>query len=137
APPPGHRAATAAARTSAVSKRPPPGPSVPTKSVSQNWQVALARSRSRPDQRLHPAKRMKTGARPVGAPSPRSVTEISITWYMAGLLFDPRARAAGAQFASRAIAAAITPLMALIASAEIASVRFFDDEIDERLATRR
>ena len=43
------------------------------KSVSQNRQIASARSASRPDQRLHPAKRQKTAARPVCAPSPCSV----------------------------------------------------------------
>ena len=57
--------AIAAAKVSAVSKRPPPVPSVPTKSVSQNWHTALLRSSSRPDQRLQPANRQKTAGRPV------------------------------------------------------------------------
>ena len=48
----------------AVAKVPPPGPSVPTKSVSQNWQIAEARSRSRPLQRLQPVNRKKTAGRP-------------------------------------------------------------------------
>ena len=38
---------------------PPPSPSVPTKSVSQKVHCAFARSCSRPDHRLHPAKRRK------------------------------------------------------------------------------
>ena len=50
-----------------------PAPSVPTKSVSQKGQMALARSSSRPDQRLHPAKRQNTAGRPVFAPSPCKV----------------------------------------------------------------
>ena len=49
---------------------PPPGPSVPTKSVSQNWQMAVARSPSRPVHRLQPAKRQNTAGRPACAPSP-------------------------------------------------------------------
>ena len=48
AAPAGQRAATAAASASAVANFPPPGPSVPTNSVSQNRQTALARSTSRP-----------------------------------------------------------------------------------------
>ena len=54
----------------ADSNFPPPGPLVSAKSVSQNLQIAEARSASRPDQRLQPAKRQKTAARPVCAPSP-------------------------------------------------------------------
>jgi hypothetical protein len=49
---------------------PPPCPSTPTKSVSQNRQTALDRSFSRLDQRLHPENRQNTAARPVWAPSP-------------------------------------------------------------------
>ena len=48
-----------------ISPSPPPGPSVPTKSVSQKLQIAVSRSLSRPLQRLHPAKRQKTAGRPV------------------------------------------------------------------------
>jgi hypothetical protein len=51
-------------------KGPPPDPSVPTKSVSQNRQTEVARSSSRPDHRLQPANRQKTAGRPVWAPSP-------------------------------------------------------------------
>src|SRR5580698_10647849 len=54
-------------------KAPPPGPLVPTKSVSQKVQTAVARSASRPLQRLQPAKRQNTAARPVWPPSPCSV----------------------------------------------------------------
>ena len=43
---------------------PPSVPSVPTKSVSQKRQMALARSCSRPLQRLQPAKRQNTAGRP-------------------------------------------------------------------------
>lgn len=38
----------------ASAKLPPPSPSVPTKSVSQNWQIASARCCSLPLQRLQP-----------------------------------------------------------------------------------
>ena len=69
----GHCARTARARAAASANLPPPGPSVPTKSVSQNWQTASARSFSRPLHRLQPAKRRNTAARPVCAPSPCSV----------------------------------------------------------------
>ena len=62
--------ATTSASSTADTKEPPPGPSVPTKSVSQNWQMALPLSASRPDQRLQPAKRQKTAGRPTFAPSP-------------------------------------------------------------------
>ena len=48
-------------------------PSVPTKSVSQNWQVARCRSCSRPVHRLHPANRQNTAGRPACTPSPCSV----------------------------------------------------------------
>ena len=37
----GHGSAQASARSSAVANLPPPSPSVPTKSVSQNWQSAV------------------------------------------------------------------------------------------------
>ena len=43
-------------------------PSMPTKSVSQNVQTAVARSCSRPLQRLQPAKRRKTAGRPAARP---------------------------------------------------------------------
>jgi bifunctional enzyme CysN/CysC len=56
--------AMVSASSSEVAKRPPSVPSVPTKSVSQNWQVASARSCSRPLQRLQPEKRQNTAARP-------------------------------------------------------------------------
>jgi hypothetical protein len=69
----GHRAETARANAWADGNRPPPGPSIPTKSVSQNRQRAVARSTSRPDHRLQPAKRQKTAGRPVLAPSPCKV----------------------------------------------------------------
>ena len=44
---------------------PPLGPSVPTKSVSHQLQLALWRSDSKPVQRLHPVKRINTAGRPV------------------------------------------------------------------------
>ena len=69
----GPRCLTAAARARQPRNFPPPGPLVPAKSVSQNWQIAEARSASRPDHRLQPAKRQKTAARPVCAPSPCNV----------------------------------------------------------------
>jgi hypothetical protein len=69
----GHFERTASARSAGVSKPPPPGPSVPTKSVSQNWQTASSRSSSRPVHRLQPENRQKTAGRPVLAPSPCSV----------------------------------------------------------------
>src|SRR6476620_7348136 len=65
----------------AVAKRPPSVPSVPTKSVSQNWQVAPARSCSRALQRLQPEKRQNTAARPACATSPCKVRKISLTAY--------------------------------------------------------
>ena len=65
----GHREATASARSLAVAKRPPSGPT-PTKSVSQNVHTARCRSDSRPVHRLHPANRQNTAARPAFAPSP-------------------------------------------------------------------
>ena len=49
---------------------PPSVPSVPKKSVSQKLQTALARSCSRPDHRLQPAKRQNTAGLPALAPSP-------------------------------------------------------------------
>ncbi len=73
APRTAHVALIASARSSAVSNLPPPGPSTPTNSVSQNWQIADARSLSRPDHKLHPANRQNTAARPACAPSPCSV----------------------------------------------------------------
>ena len=66
-------ALTAVARSHEVAKRPPPGPSVPTKSVSQNRQTARPRSRSRPVHRLQLVNRQNTAARPVWVPSPCSV----------------------------------------------------------------
>ena len=42
-------------------------------------QTAVARSSSRPDQRLQPAKRQKTAAWPAWPPSPCSVRKISFT----------------------------------------------------------
>ena len=69
----GHFSSTAAAHSSADSNLPPPGPSTPTKSVSQNWHIAAGRSLSLPDQRLQPAKRQKTDGRPECAPSPCKV----------------------------------------------------------------
>jgi transposase len=59
-----HVSLMALARASAVSNFPPPMPSVPTNSVSQNLHTALGLSASRPDQRLQPAKRQNTAARP-------------------------------------------------------------------------
>jgi hypothetical protein len=50
----------------------------PTKSVSQKRQMALARSCSRPDHRLHPAKRTNTARRPP-APLALGVRNISLT----------------------------------------------------------
>jgi hypothetical protein len=69
----GQADAIASASGAALEKLPPPGPFTPTKSVSQNWQTAVARSFSRPDHRLHPANRQNTAARPACAPSPCSV----------------------------------------------------------------
>ena len=54
----------ASARLAASTNLPPPGPSVPTNSVSQKRQTASARSFSRPLQRLHPANRRKTARLP-------------------------------------------------------------------------
>jgi len=68
-----------AARPAASANLPPPWPSVPTKSVSQKVQAAPARSLSRPVQRLQPAKRQKTAARPACAPSPCRVLKSSLT----------------------------------------------------------
>src|ERR1019366_7116871 len=76
-----HLATMSSARRSALAKRPPPGPSVPTKSVSQNLQTADGRWRSRPVHRLQPANRQKTAARPVLWPSPCSVMKIDLTVY--------------------------------------------------------
>src|SRR5471030_3006635 len=56
--------AAISSRSSCSSGLPPASPSVPTKSVSQNWQTALARSLSRPVHRLQPAKRQNTAGRP-------------------------------------------------------------------------
>ena len=78
------QAAMASARASAVAKRPPPGPSVPTKSVSQKRHWAKARSASRPLHRLQPAKRQNTAGRPTWAPSPCRVRKISLTEYVPG-----------------------------------------------------
>src|SRR5262249_2503909 len=77
--------AMAPASSAGVRKRAPPGPSVPTKSVSQNEQVALPRSLSRPFHRLQPANRQKTAARPVWPPSPCRVLNISLTAYFNAL----------------------------------------------------
>ncbi|AFK63211.1 hypothetical protein TKWG_16290 [Advenella kashmirensis WT001] len=57
--------ASVVARVAALANLPPPMPLVPTKSVSQNVQAAVARSISRPDHKLHPANRQKTAARPL------------------------------------------------------------------------
>src|SRR5580704_8630761 len=67
---------------SASAKLPPRVPSSPTKSVSQNWQMAPARSFSWPDQRLQPEKRQNTAARPAFAPSPCNVRKTSFTAYL-------------------------------------------------------
>ena len=56
----------------------PPPPSVPTKSVSQKVQTAVARSRSSPLHRLQPAKRRKTAGRPACPPSPCTVRKTSL-----------------------------------------------------------
>src|ERR1700730_4811653 len=72
----------AIARASAPAKLPPPGPSIPTKSVSQKRQTARPRSFSWPDQRLQPEKRQNTAARPAFAPSPCNVRKISFTPYL-------------------------------------------------------
>ena len=66
---------------SARSKVPPPGPSVPTKSVSQKRQMACARCRSCPLQRLQPVKRTNTARRPLWTPSPWRVRKTSLTVY--------------------------------------------------------
>src|SRR5262249_41182766 len=72
-PLPFHVPVIASASASAVANLPPPIPSVPTNSVSQNLHTALLRSFSSPDHRLHPAKRQNTAGRPALAPSPCSV----------------------------------------------------------------
>ena len=76
--PPRHRDATRSARASAEANLPPSGPT-PTKSVSQNEQIAAARSCSRPLHRLQPANRTNTARRPACTPSPWSVRNISLT----------------------------------------------------------
>ena len=58
---------------------PPPSPSVPTKSVSQKLHCAVARSCSRPDHKLHPAKRRKTARCLDCTPSPWRVRKVSLT----------------------------------------------------------
>ena len=78
----GRRARTTrtwAASASAPRNVPPPGPSVPTKSVSQNRHTAVARCSSRPVQRLQPVKRQNTAGRPAWAPSPCRVRKTSFT----------------------------------------------------------
>ena len=49
---------------------PPPGPSVPRKSVSQKLQIDFSLSASIPVQRLHPENLQKTEGLPVLEPSP-------------------------------------------------------------------
>jgi hypothetical protein len=71
--------ATPAAKSHALENLVPPGPSTPTISVSQYWQIAWARSISRPEQRLHPEKRQNTARGSVFAPSRRGVLKISFT----------------------------------------------------------
>ena len=51
-------------------QRKPPLPFVPKKSVSQNRQIAVLRSGSRPLQRLQPVNRQNTAGLPAFAPSP-------------------------------------------------------------------
>src|SRR5208337_4499980 len=80
--PPAQTLSIAVARASAPVKLPPPGPSMPTKFVSQKWQMAPARSFSWPDQRLQPEKRQNTAARPAFAPSPCKERKISFTAYL-------------------------------------------------------
>src|SRR5207237_535685 len=60
----GQAASTARASASLEANRPPPGPSVSTKSVSQKPHRAVARSSSRPDHRLQPENRNSTAGRP-------------------------------------------------------------------------
>ena len=64
---------------SASTNLPPPSPSVPTKSVSQKLHWAVARSCSRPDHKLQPAKRRNTARLPLCTPSPWSVRKHSLT----------------------------------------------------------
>ena len=52
-----------------VSKRPPPGPSVPTKSVSQNWQTAMARCAPGPSRGCS----RRSGRRPRPGPALRAL----------------------------------------------------------------
>jgi hypothetical protein len=54
-------------------KLPPPTPSTPTKSVSQNLQIAVARSASRPDHKIASRKPAEHRRAPACAPSPCSV----------------------------------------------------------------
>ena len=71
-----HALSTASARAPAVSNHPPPGPSVPTKSVSHHAEQPpgpFDRSGSRPVQRLQPVNRRNTAGRPACMPSPCSV----------------------------------------------------------------
>ena len=69
----GHCLTTAWASATGVWNLPPPRPSTPTNCVSQKRHTALARSFSRPDHRLQPAKRRNTAGVPAFAPSPCSV----------------------------------------------------------------
>ena len=70
---PSHVLATFAARSAAVAYLPPPIPSVPTKSVSQNWQMARLPVLLTPGPQVADEKRQNTAARPACAPSPCSV----------------------------------------------------------------
>ena len=69
----GHFAAMASARSSAVVNFPPPGPSVPTKSVSQNLHIALCAIALAASPQIAAGKPQNTAARPACAPSPCNV----------------------------------------------------------------
>src|ERR1700721_2465121 len=107
---------------------------MPTKSVSQKLQAASARSSSRPDHRLHPAKRQNTDGRPVNAPSPCSVKNFSLPANSLRLGVSPPPVAA--QIAGGALAAAITPVMTLPPLTEIAAVALFADQLDQGIAAQ-
>ena len=66
----GHSNAMAVDNSNESANFPPPGPSTPTKSVSQKLQTASGRSFSLPDHRLHPVNLQKTDGLPALAPSP-------------------------------------------------------------------
>ena len=71
--PPASFASIRAANSSALSNRPPPPRPLPQTPCRRTGKSPPHARSSHPDHRLHPAKRQKTAARPVCAPSPCSV----------------------------------------------------------------